>query len=94
MGVSCRAGCLFRGRPELSSFSRAYVGRDGGQGLLYAFEKCVYDALRFSEGASKSTFSKYSFGMEGGGSQKRNLRVCTLLIMLTILDDPLPEFAL
>ena len=33
----------------------------------------------------KSTFSKYSFGREGGGKKKSTL--CTLLIMLIIMDE-------
>ena len=47
-----------------------------------------YDALHFHIGSVKSTFSRYSFGREGGGSQKKST-LCTLLIMLTIMDDPI-----
>ena len=45
-----------------------------------------YDALHFHMGLVKSTFSKYSFGREGGGHKKSAL--CMLFIMLTIMDDP------
>ena len=45
-----------------------------------------YDALHFHTGSIKSTFSKYSFGREGEGHKKSAL--CTLFIMLTIMDDP------
>ena len=45
-----------------------------------------YDALHFDTGSVKSTFSKYSFGREGGGHKKSAL--CMLFIMLTIMDDP------
>ena len=84
------------GRPELSSFSKEYTEYAGGTNLLegrgqwplYAFKNVDYDALHFHTGSVKSTFSKYSFGREGGrGSQKSTM--CTLLlIMLTIMDDP------
>ena len=39
----------------------------------------------FIHGRQKSTFSKYSFGREGEVTKKSTL--CTLLIMLTIMDD-------
>ena len=49
------------------------------------FLNVYYDALNFNKGSLKSTFSKYSFWK--GVTKKSTL--CTLLIMLTILDDPL-----
>ena len=38
-------------------------------------------------GFSESTFSKYAFGRGGGGHKKSTL--CMLVIMMTIMDDPL-----
>ena len=58
----------------------------GGQWSPYAYIMFDYDALHFHMGTVKSTFSKYSFGREGGGHKKSAL--CTLFIMLTIMDDP------
>ena len=42
--------------------------------------------LHFDMGYSESTFSKYAFGRRG--SQKKST-LCTLVKMMTILDDPL-----
>ena len=58
----------------------------GGQWSLYAYKMFDYDALHFHTGSVKSTFSKYSFGREGGGH--KNSALCTVFIMLTIMDDP------
>ena len=58
----------------------------GGQWSQYAYKLFDYDALHFHTGSVKSTFSKYSFGREGGGHKK--IALCTLFIMLTIMDDP------
>ena len=58
----------------------------GGQWSPYAYIMFDYDALHFHMGSVKSTFSKYSLGREGGGHKKSAL--CTLFIMLTIMDDP------
>ena len=60
-------------------------GGEGGQWSPYAYKMFDYDALHFHTGSVKSTFSKYSFGREGGGHRKSAL--CTLFIMLTIVDD-------
>ena len=60
----------------------------GGGGSIwspYAYIMFDYDALHFHMGSVKS-FSKYSFGREGGGHKKSAL--CMLFIMLTIMDDP------
>ena len=57
------------------------MGRGGGQWSPYAYIMFDYDALHFHTGSVKSTFSKYSFGREGGGHKKSAL--CTLFIMLT-----------
>ena len=63
------------------------VCRGGGrQWSPYAYKMFDYDALHFHTGSVKSTFSKYSFGREGGGHKKSAL--CTLFIMLTNMDDP------
>ena len=56
---------------------------EGGGSMVTVFD---YDALHLHTGSVKSTFSKYSFGREGGGHKKSAL--CTLFIMLTIMDDP------
>ena len=44
--------------PELSSFLRAYTGREGVKGRRTIFFNDIYGASQFSEGLSKSTFSK------------------------------------
>ena len=62
------------------------VGGGGGSMVTYAYNMFDYDALHFHTGSVKSTFSKYSFGREGGGHKKSAL--CTLFIILTIVDDP------
>ncbi len=62
------------------------LGGGGGQCSPYAYKMFDYDALHFHTGSVKSTFSKYSFCREGGGHKKSAL--CTLFIMLTIMDDP------
>ena len=63
-------------RPPKGSSRIVIILNAGGQWPPYAFFLNVdYDALHFH---------KYSFGIEG--SQKSTL--CTLLIMLTIMDDP------
>ena len=49
----------------------------GGQWSPYAYIMFDYDALHFHMGSVKSTFSKYSFGREGGVT-KRVLCVCFL----------------
>ena len=41
--------------------------------------------FHFDMGYSESTFSKYAFGR---GSQKKST-LCTLVKMMTIMDDPL-----
>ena len=66
--------CL-KDRPELSSFSReytVYTRREGIKGCRTLLKNVVYGALRFSQGVSKSTFSKYSLGREGGGHKKEH----------------------
>ena len=40
----------------------------------------------FEKGSQYQHFQSYSFSREGGGHKKSTL--CTLLIMLTIVDDP------
>ena len=51
----------------------------GGQWSPYAYIMFDYDALHFHMGSVKSTFSKYSFGREGGGHKKSALcSVCFL----------------
>ena len=56
--------------------------RGGGEGVNghSTLKKCLI------MGSVKSTFSKYSFGREGGGHKKSAL--CTLFIMLAIMGDP------
>ena len=79
------------GCPELSSFSRAYTAytwRYGVKGRRTLLKNVVHGALRFWEGVSKVTFSNCSSGMEGGAATQ-NSTLSTLLIMLTILDNPL-----
>ena len=66
-------------------FKNTTVG-GGGQWSQYAYKMFDYDALHFHTLSVKSTFAKYSFGREGGGHKKSAL--CTLFIMLTIMDDP------
>ena len=62
--------------------------RDTGGGV----EKRTYFECRFmmhfhfDMGYSESTFSKYAFGRGGGGHKKSTL--CTLVKMVTIMDDP------
>ena len=73
--------------PELSLFSWAYTAYAGREIVKShrTFIKCHWN---FWEEVSKSTFSKYTSGRDGGMegvTQKSTL--CTLLIMLTILDD-------
>ena len=42
-----------------------------GQWAAYVYKKKIYyDALHFHIGSLKLTFSKYSFGREGGGHKK------------------------
>ena len=53
------------------------------QSTLFAFKINIFKVLLW---VSKSTFSKYSFSRKGGGHKKSAM--CTLLIMLTILDNP------
>ena len=68
-------------------FKRVHSTLGGGdQWSPHAYKKVDYDALHFHTGLVKSTLSKYSFGREGGGH--KNSALCTLFIMLTILDDP------
>ena len=59
---------------------------EGVKGRRSFLKNIVCSALQFSKGVSKSTFSKYSFSK---GVTKNLSTLCTLLIMLTILDDPL-----
>ena len=70
-------------------FTRVHRVHWGGgvQWPLYAFKNVDYDALHFHTGSVKSTFSKYSFGREG--EVTKNNTLCTLLIICTIIDDPL-----
>ena len=57
----------------------------GGQWSPYGYTNFDYDALHFHRSV-KSTFSKYSFVREGGGH--KTIALCTLFIMLSIMDDP------
>ena len=75
VGTSLGNGVALMGRPELSSFSRAYTVYAGGgdQGPPYAVLKCRLWCISILRRVSKSTFSKYmvySFGREGGGHKK------------------------
>ena len=83
-----RVWLWLRGRSELSSFSQQYTEyAGGGDGSMAAFLKCGLWCIEFSDVViKKSTFSKNSFWREGGSHKKSTL--CTLLIMLTIMDDP------
>ena len=56
-----------RGRPQLSSFSLAYTA---SRAVVRFLKSVVYGELCFSEGASKSTFSMYYFGREGGVTKR------------------------
>ena len=57
----------------------------GGKWALYAF-KNDYDALHFHMGSLKINIFKVLLIGREGVTKKSTL--CTLLIMLTILDDP------
>ena len=78
-----------RGRPELASFSKEYTGvRWGGEGvnghctLFKMLKKCI----PFSYVVVKNQLFKSTLlGGRKGGHKKSNM--CTLLIMLTIMDD-------
>ena len=59
----------------------------GVNGCCTLFKMMITMHCIFIRGSLKSTFSKYSFGREGGVTKKSTL--CTLLIMLIIMDDPL-----
>ena len=59
----------------------------GGQGLLYAFKNVDYDALHFHMGVAKINIFKVLF-WEGGRGVTKKRTLCTLLIMLIIMDDP------
>ena len=61
-----------RVHPELSPFSREYTEYAGGvKGCRMLFKMLILMLCILIPGSSKSTFSKYSFGREGGmGSQK------------------------
>ena len=78
-----------RSHPELSSFSREYTEYAGGKGVKgcrMLFKMLITMHCIFIPGSPKSTFSEYSFGREGVTIKST---LCTLLIMLIIIDDPL-----
>ena len=51
------------------------------------FERRFMTHGHFDMGYSESTFSKYAFGRGGEGVTK-NSTLCTLVKMMTIMDDP------
>ena len=62
-------------------------GGGGGQWPPYAFKNVDYDALHFNTGSLKINIFKVLFSEGGRGSHKKST-LCTLLVMLTIMDDP------
>ena len=63
-----------------------YAGGGGSIAAVRFFKMLIIMHCIFIRDHYKSTFSKYSFEREGGGHKKSTL--CTLLKMLTIMDDP------
>ena len=68
---------------QKSTQSRPYAG--GGQWPPNAFLNVDYDSLHFHTGSLKINI----FEILMGGCHKKSTSLCTLLIMLTIMDDPL-----
>ena len=66
------------------TYSREYTR---GQWSLYAFLNVDYEALHMHTGSLKINIFKVLLGGRKGVTTKSTL--CTLLIMLTFLDDPL-----
>ena len=82
------SSCLnLRGRPDLSSFSRAYTAY-AARGAI-RFSKCFFMVhCNFEKGPQNLHFKSTLFVGKGGSQEKSTL--CTsLVIMLTIVDDPL-----
>ena len=72
-----------RGRPKLSSFSRAYTG--GGSKADVCFSRMSFTVHRDVEKGSHNQHLKYILVV----TKKSTVLLCTLLLMLTIMDDPL-----
>ena len=76
-----------RGRPELSSFSQEYTEYAGG-GVSGRHTLYKNDAITYG-GIKNQHFQSTLLGVT-----KKKSTLCTLLIMLTILDDPLHWYSL
>ena len=69
----------------------------GVNGRTTLLKNVDYDALHMHTGSLKITFSKYSFGMEGGGHKKEyclQFHACPYLIRVTEVDEGRAEVAL
>ena len=66
------SGRIVRGRPELSSFSRAYIGYAGKEGFAVRFSKMSFMVhCDFDKGnQNKIIRSNLLVGREGGGHTK------------------------
>ena len=71
----------------MSSFSRAYTAYTGREGVKgrHTFVKMSFMTHCNFEKWSQHQLIKNTLSREGGGHKKSNL--CTVLIMLIILDD-------
>ena len=89
-------GRIVWGRPELSSFSRAYIGYAGREGFAVGYAGREGFAVRFSNMSfmvhcdfekwyqNKTIQSNLLVGREGG---HKKYTQSTLLIMLTVVDE-------
>ena len=74
----------------MSSFSKEYTGYDGG-GINGRCTLLKNVALHFHTGSLKINICKVRFWEGGREGVTKKSTLCTLLIMLTILDDLLPS---
>ena len=68
---------------------RVHWGRGrGSRAAVRFFKMLIMMHCTFIPGSPKSTFSKYLLFSEGGDGVTKKSTLCTLLIMLIIMDDP------
>ena len=81
-------------RPELSSFSRAYTayaGREGSRATVLRFPTMSFIVHCDFEKVSRNPHFQSTLLVWREGVKKKNI-LCTLLIMLTIMDDTLVTY--
>ena len=80
---------IVRGHPELFTISRGYIvyrSERGSRADVRYFTNVVYDAFRYGVVTNQNV--QWTL-FKGAGSDNKTTTLCTLLTMLTSLDNPL-----